>query len=145
MDDVNEQDEADRAPAGNAPQSTGTFWDWIGCEWTEGTEGRVTVSLTVKPRHLNHIGIVHGGVYATLIDSAMGLAVMRSRPDHSVVTTNLNMHYVAPAATGKLTVTAEIVHASRKLVTAQAKAFGEGGALCALGTGTFRVLEKQGG
>ncbi|CAG7657887.1 PaaI family thioesterase [Paenibacillus allorhizosphaerae] len=145
MDDVKEEGEADRPSTDSAPKSTGTFWDWIGCEWTEEKDGRVTVSLTVEPRHLNHIGIVHGGVYATLIDSAMGLAVMRSRPDHSVVTTNLNMHYVAPATIGKLTVTAEIVHASRKLVTAQAKAFGEGGALCAFGTGTFRVLEKQGG
>lgn len=120
-----------------------TFWGWLGCEFVDLNEREVTVALDVKPHHLNLIGILHGGVHATLIDSAMGLMAMAARPDESVVTTNLNLNYVAPAGLGRIAVTAELVHMSRKMVTTQAYARNAGGELLAFGTGTFRVIERQ--
>lgn len=120
-----------------------TFWGLVGCEFEELTEKQITVSLDIQPHHLNLIGIVHGGVHATMIDSAMGLMAMVARPQDNVVTTNLNMNYVAPTGKGKMIVTAEIVHMSRKMVTTQAYARNENGDLLAFGTGTFRVIDKQ--
>ena len=121
----------------------GTFWDYVGCEVVEINDKYVVVSLDILPHHLNLIGILHGGVHATLIDSTMGFIAMLARPEHSVVTVNLNLNYVAPIEKGKVLVTAEIVHASRKLITTQAFARREDGELLALGTGTFRVLDKK--
>ncbi|MUG45757.1 PaaI family thioesterase [Paenibacillus woosongensis] len=121
-----------------------TFWDYLGCEIAEIQEGKVIVTLDIQPHHLNLIGIVHGGVYATLVDSAMGLTAMLARPHDSVVTTNLSMNYVAKAEQGRISVTAEIVHSSRKSISTQAYARLENGELCAFGSGTFRVINGTG-
>ncbi|WP_083485011.1 PaaI family thioesterase [Paenibacillus ihumii] len=121
-----------------------TFWDYLGCEIAELHEGKVIVILDIQPHHRNLIGIVHGGVYATLVDSAMGLVAMLARPEDSVVTTNLGMNYVAKAEQGRIIVTAEIVHSSRKSISTQAFARLESGELCAFGTGTFRVIRGSG-
>ncbi|MGG1313253.1 MULTISPECIES: PaaI family thioesterase [Cohnella] len=120
--------------------AAGTFWDVLGCEIESATDSRVVVTLDIRPHHLNLIGIVHGGVYATLVDSAMGLLAMIAKPEANVVTTNLHMNFVAQAREGKLIVTAEPLHISGKSVTAQAFARTESGTLCAFGTGTFRVV-----
>jgi uncharacterized protein (TIGR00369 family) len=120
-----------------------TFWGLVGCEFEELTEKQIVVSLEIRPHHLNLIGILHGGVHATMIDSAMGLLAMIARPEENMVTTNLNLNYVAPTGKGKVVVTAEIVHMSRKMVTTQAYARTGEGELLAFGTGTFRVIERQ--
>lgn len=103
------------------------------------------MALDIEPRHLNLIGIVHGGVYATMIDSAMGLAAMMARPQDNIVTSGLNLHYVAPTGSGRMIVTADIAHQSRKTITVQAQARTEAGELLALGTGSFRVIGERKG
>ncbi|GAB6989970.1 PaaI family thioesterase [Paenibacillus pini] len=120
-----------------------TFWDYLGCQIDELNDKQVTISVDIKPHHLNLIGILHGGVHASVVDSAMGLLVMLARPEVNVVTIHLNMNYVAPTGEGKVIVTAELIHSTRKLITAQAYARKENGDLLAFGTGTFRVLEKS--
>ncbi|MEK8129192.1 PaaI family thioesterase [Paenibacillus filicis] len=124
-------------------EAEGTFWTFIGAELQALDPERVRVTLSVQPHHLNTIGLLHGGVSATLLDSAMGLVGMAARPDDTVVTTNLHLHYLAPVKRGTVTVTAEIVHSSRKLITAQGHIYDEQGALCTFGTGTFRVLDRK--
>lgn len=119
--------------------AVGSFVDYLGCRVDEANERRVVMTLDIRPHHLNLIGIVHGGVHATLIDSAMGLLAMIAKPEASVVTTNLNLNYVTKAEQGQITVTAELVHASRKSVTTMAYARLDHGEICAFGTGTFRV------
>ncbi|OAB34047.1 PaaI family thioesterase [Paenibacillus glacialis] len=119
-----------------------TFWGFLGCELEELSEKRVVVSIDIKPHHLNLIGILHGGVHATLIDSAMGLIAMIARPQDNVVTSNLSINYLAPTERGRVLVTAELIHSSRKMITTQAFARTENGELCAFGTGTFRVINK---
>jgi uncharacterized protein (TIGR00369 family) len=119
--------------------AVGSFVDYLGCQVEEANEHRVVMTLEIRPHHLNLIGIVHGGVHATLIDSAMGLLAMIAKPEASVVTTNLNLNYVAKAESGRITVTAEMVHVSRKSVTTMAYARMDQGEICAFGTGTFRV------
>lgn len=121
--------------------SKGTFWDHLGCVVEEATLTKVVISLQIEYHHLNLIGILHGGVHATLLDSAMGLMAMVGRPTANVVTVNLNVNYVASVGEGKVIVTAEPVHSSRKLVTVQAYARTEKGDLLAFGTGTFRVKD----
>jgi len=124
-------------------QAAGTFWGLVGCEIASLSQRQAVVTLEIKPHHLNLIGIVHGGVYATMIDSAMGLAAMMARPQENVVTSGLNLNYLAPIGQGKMVVTAAIAHQSRKTVTVQAQARTDGGELLALGTGSFRVIGRQ--
>jgi uncharacterized protein (TIGR00369 family) len=119
-----------------------TFWGYLGCRIVSADEqaGRIVISLNVKPHHLNVLGIIHGGVLSSLLDNAMGLAVMIARPDDKVVTTNLNVHFVSSLREGTLFVTAEVVHQSRRMITATGMIRGDGGQLTAMGTGSFRVI-----
>ncbi|MBB6637855.1 PaaI family thioesterase [Cohnella thailandensis] len=121
-----------------------TFWGLLGCEFERLEEKAAVISLTIEPKHLNMLGIVHGGVHATLIDCAMGLAVMRENPYENSVTTNLNLHYIAPAREGRVIATAEIVTRTRKTVHTIARVHDEAGELLAFGTGSFRILERKG-
>jgi uncharacterized protein (TIGR00369 family) len=117
-----------------------TFWGYLGCELVSMTEKQVIISLEVQSHHLNIIGIVHGGVLSSLLDNAMGIAVMVARPEDKAVTTNLNVHFVSPLKEGKLIVTAGIVHQSRKMITTQGRVTDAEGNLSAIGTGSFRVI-----
>jgi uncharacterized protein (TIGR00369 family) len=120
-----------------------TFWGLLGGQLIEWNEKQAVVSLDIKPHHLNLIGILHGGVHASLIDSAMGLMAMRAKPESNIVTSNLNLIYVAPIVEGRLVVTAEVLHSTGKTITTQAYAKTETGDLCAFGTGSFRVIDKR--
>lgn len=117
-----------------------TFWGYLGCELEQLKDNRAVISLDVQAHHLNLLGIMHGGVYASLLDNVMGLAAMAARPQDKVVTTNLNIHYMASIRQGRATATAELTHQSRKILTIQGAVTDENGALCALGTGSFRVI-----
>ncbi|MEW9698766.1 PaaI family thioesterase [Paenibacillus sp. SI8] len=117
-----------------------TFWGYLGCKFVSMESGVVTIALDAKPQHLNMIGIVHGGVLSSLLDNAMGIVIMTARPDEKAVTTNLNVHFVSPLKEGRLLVTAEIVHQSRKMITTQGRITDSEGNLGTIGTGTFRVV-----
>jgi uncharacterized protein (TIGR00369 family) len=117
-----------------------TFWGYLGCRIVSAEPGKVVISLDVQPHHLNLLGIVHGGVLSSLLDNAMGLAIMLTRPYEKTVTTNLNVHFLSSLRGGTLTVTADIVHSSRKMLTATGAIAGDDGQLTAMGTGTFRVI-----
>ena len=100
-------------------------------------EGRLT--LEVRPGHLRTLGIVHGGVIATLLDSALGMVAQRSSPpDHYVVTAQLNVHFIRPAFEGEtLVASSEIRHHGRKTAVAQGEIRTTEGALVATASATF--------
>ncbi|WP_243735231.1 PaaI family thioesterase [Paenibacillus turpanensis] len=118
----------------------GTFWTYLGCKMERLTDQELVISLDAQPHHLNVIGIVHGGVISSLLDNAMGAAVMALRPHEKVVTTNLNVHFVSPLKAGKLIVKASVLHQTRKSITAQATVSDQEGTLGSIGTGSFRVI-----
>lgn len=117
-----------------------TFWGYLGCQIVSAEPSKVVISLDVQPHHLNLLGIIHGGVLSSLLDNAMGLVIILTRPNEKVVTTNLNVHFVSSLRGGRLIATADIVHESRKMITATGTVVGEGGQLTAMGTGSFRVI-----
>ncbi|WP_054954803.1 PaaI family thioesterase [Paenibacillus dakarensis] len=116
-----------------------TFWGYLGCEMESVSVEEVVITLDVQPHHMNMMGIVHGGVLSSLMDNAMGIAVMFNRPGESTVTSNLNVHFLTPAREGKLTVKAHIVHRTRRSMTVESRIIHENGELVAISTGSFRV------
>lgn len=116
-----------------------TFWGYLGCKLASVSPEAVVVTLDAQSHHMNMMGIVHGGVLSSLMDNAMGIAVMLKRPGESTVTSNLNVHFLMPARAGLLTVTASIVHQTHRSVTAECKITNGKGELVAISTGSFRV------
>lgn len=121
--------------------SKNTFWDYVGAEVTEITDQHVNCTLDIKPHHLNMVGILHGGVHATLIDSAMGLLATLQKPNQDTVTIQLSINYFAAVKEGKIEVKTSVVQASRSLVTTEGTVFDEQGNMLAKGQAIFKVLK----
>ncbi|MBA3791596.1 MAG: PaaI family thioesterase, partial [Rubrobacter sp.] len=86
---------------------------------------------------------LHGGVYASLIDNAMGLSVLALVGVRSA-TIQMDVHFLGSVSEGRIICRSEVVHRTRRTATAEAKVHDETGTLVAMGTGTFRVFEKKG-
>jgi uncharacterized protein (TIGR00369 family) len=90
-------------------------------------------------------GAVHGGVTATLLDSAMGAAVMTTLDAATAyATANLNVHLTRSISlrTGRMIVEGWVVHRGSRLVTAEARLHDEQGRLLAHGTATYSLTER---
>ncbi|MDR7072120.1 PaaI family thioesterase [Fictibacillus barbaricus] len=89
----------------------------------------------------NSIGIVHGGLTATLLDTAMGTMASRVPGNKKgAVTVELKVDFLTPGIGEKFTCRAEVVHNGRQLVRMEGKVRNELGNLIASATGTFYKL-----
>ena len=100
-------------------------------------EGRLLLDL--GPGHLRSLGIAHGGVIATLLDSVMGWTASKaSPPDHYVVTAQLNVNFIRPGWEGEsLIASADLRHRGLKTAVAQAEVKTTAGHLVATASATF--------
>ncbi|MFO0547536.1 MAG: PaaI family thioesterase [Polyangiaceae bacterium] len=93
----------------------------------------------------NPMGPVHGGVAATLLDSAMGCAVMTTLDAGTAYTTaQLGVHLVRPLTpkTERCVVEGRVLHRGRSLATAEARLLDDRGALVAHGTTTCAIFPR---
>jgi acyl-CoA thioesterase len=83
-------------------------------------------------------GVLHGGVTATLIDTAMALAVRTHLGDDEFTTTiDLTVHYLRPHSEGTVICTAKCVRAGKRIFTVSADVENEKGKLIATGLSTY--------
>jgi uncharacterized protein (TIGR00369 family) len=89
--------------------ATGGFAERLGARPEHAEDGRATVRFEAAGEHLNPAGTLHGGVLATLVDTAMGLAVRSTTGEEEVpATSQLTVTYLRPGTPGPLTVTAQV-------------------------------------
>src|SRR5438067_1988237 len=115
----------------------------MGMEITEVSEGRVVFSAEPAEYHYNPLGVVHGGVAATLLDSAMGCAVQSVLPHGAGYTTlELKVNYLRPmtGATGIVYCEGKVIHVGGRIATAEARLTDTSGKLYAHGTTTCILL-----
>jgi uncharacterized protein (TIGR00369 family) len=99
---------------------------------------------TPQIKHLNPMGGIHGGWYATLLDSAVGCAVHTLMPiGRGYTTAELSVNIVRSATvkTGPLRAIGTVLHCGRQLATAEGKIVGPDGKLYAHATTTCLVFE----
>ena len=97
-------------------------------------------------RHYNPLGTVHGGWYATLLDSALGCAVHSGLPvGKSYTTLELKLNLVRALRDDVSRVRAEgrVVHPGNQVATAEARLVGPDGRLYAHGTTTCLVFDVR--
>ena len=107
-------------------------------------EGRAVFQGTPQLKHYNPLGGVHGGWYATLLDSALGCAVHTLMPAGRAYTTaelGINIVRAASIKTGALRAVGTVVHCGRQLATAEARIVGPDGKLYAHATTTCLVFD----
>jgi uncharacterized protein (TIGR00369 family) len=110
----------------------------------EVSEGRAVFQGTPGPAHLNPLGTIHGGWYATLLDSALGCAVHTMLPvGRGYTTAELGVNLVRAIGSKAPRVRAEgkVIHCGRQLATAEARLYGPDGTLYAHATTTCLVFE----
>jgi uncharacterized protein (TIGR00369 family) len=110
----------------------------------EVDDGRALFQGTPGPDHLNPMGGIHGGWYATLLDSALGCAVhTKMPPGRAYTTAQLGVNLVRAIGPKVPRVRAEgkVLHCGRQLATAEARLYGPDGTLYAHGTTTCLVFE----
>ena len=120
-----------------------TFSKHIGAKVEEVEPGRSIVYIEVEDTHLNGAGTLHGGVYASLLDNAMGLSVL-ALVGVRTATIEMNVHFLGAVNEGRITCESQVIHRTRRTATAEAKVRDADGNLVAMGTGAFRVFEKKG-
>ena len=114
----------------------------------EVEEGRVVFAVTPAEFHYNPIGVVHGGLAATLLDSAMGCAVQTTLPTGIAYTTlEVKVNFARPMTrdTGRVLAEAHVVHRGRTVATAEGRMLAEeSGKLIAHGTATCLLFSSNG-
>jgi uncharacterized protein (TIGR00369 family) len=120
-----------------------TFSRHIGAKVETVERGRATCYIDVEDLHKNGTGSLHGGVYASLIDNAMGLSVL-ALVGVRTATIEMNVHFLGAVTGGRITCSSEVVHRTRRTATAEAKVYDPDGNLVAMGTGAFRVFDTKG-
>jgi len=114
----------------------------LGFDLVEVEPGRVVFAAEPGDQHYNPIGMVHGGLAATLIDSATGCAVHTTLPAGTAyTTTDVQVRFVRPITrdTGRIECVGEVVHRGRTLATAEARVMA-GDRLLAHGTASLLIL-----
>lgn len=92
----------------------------------------------------NTLGIVHGGFTATVLDTAMGTLANKLLPEgYAAVTSQMNIHYLAPGIGDSLHCKAALIHKGRSTVVLEADVFRSDGRKIAHSSGSFFVVEKQ--
>ena len=105
--------------------------------------GEVAFTALPDPSHYNAGGTVHGGYTATLLDTAMGCAVLTLLDaDQSVTTMELKVAYHRPitAQTGQIEATGRVLSHGRRAAFAEAKLVDAAGRLLASGSSTLMLL-----
>lgn len=117
------------------------FNEHIGLKFLQRESGLFVGEIEIAPHHLNRAGIVHGGVYCTMLDTACGGAGLYcphpGRRRRSV-TLSLTTSFTGRCEGGRLVVTGRTVSVGRRIYTSRAEVHDAQGYLVAHGTGTFQ-------
>jgi uncharacterized protein (TIGR00369 family) len=108
--------------------------------------GRAVFQGAPGPAHLNPMGTVHGGWYATMLDSALGCSVHCALPvGQSYTTLELKVNIVRALSPSVQRVRAQgqVVHVGKQTATAEARLVGPDGKLYAHGSTTCLVFDTQ--
>ena len=115
----------------------------LGFEGFEVEEGSATFWITPAEYHYNPIGSVHGGLAATLLDSALGCAVHTLLPAGTGYTTvDLKVTFLRPLTveTGRVRAEANVVHLGGRIATSEGRILDEEGRVYAQGTAPLLIL-----
>lgn len=96
--------------------------------------------------HLNPMGTVHGGWFATLLDSALGCAVHTKMPPGRGYTTaefSINIVRALTPKVPRVRAIGQVLHCGRQLATAEGRLVGPDGTLYAHATTTCLVFELK--
>ena len=108
------------------------FAQLLGLELAEIERGTATFHLSVRDELKQNKGLLHGGVIASLIDTAAAFAaVTLLEPGQSTTTVDLTIHYLRPLTEGRASAHARVLRAGRRMLVISVDVLDETEALAA--------------
>lgn len=103
------------------------------------------IDLDIEPRHLNFMGFVHGGVFCTLLDTAMARSFFFSSPDEAKkgATLEMKVNFLKTANSGRITAYGKLVNSTRKTAYVEGWVENEDGKLLARASATMMLFENR--
>ena len=121
------------------------FYRWAGIELVDASPGHAEIAFEAGPEHVNLQGLVHGGMLATLADTAMGLAMRTSmEPGRRHVTVQLSMEFLSPGKQGRIVARGHTVKIGRQLGFAESEIVDARGRVLARARSTLSVTAARG-
>jgi len=99
----------------------------------------VTIACDLRKELHNMSGVLHGGVTATLVDAAAGMALMHR--GHKATTVELKINYLRPVTGRKVTARSRLVRIGKTLVTALVDVFDDRKNHAAVAIVTYMLLD----
>jgi acyl-CoA thioesterase len=121
------------------------FGELIGMHCEIPVAGKVNYYITIEDKHLATPIAAHGGVIASLMDAALGVACLSAVVnDNKVVSTlDLSLRYLKPAVLGATIVAkSEVISKGNRILVSEVKVY-DGETLIASGSGTFNAYPKE--
>jgi uncharacterized protein (TIGR00369 family) len=119
------------------------FAKLIGMRLVDIRPNEAVIEIDMRDELRQPSGVLHGGVTATLIDTAMAFAVRTYLTDtEPTATIDLTVHYLRPLVEGKASCTARVVRPGKRIFTVSADVVNEEGKLIATGISTYTRLEN---
>jgi len=89
---------------------------FLGIELGEMKRGQATLHLEMRDELRRNNGVAHGGVVASLADTAAAFAILTLlEPDQTTTTIDLTIHYLRPLVKGRVTARARVLRAGRRV------------------------------
>jgi len=123
-----------------------TIAETLGYDVTAAASGRATVTMEPNGKHLNPVGTVHGGIAATLLDSAMGLAIHTTlEKGLGQTTVEFKISLIRPITpeTGLISAEGVVLSRGRRVGTAEGRLTDRDGRLLAHGTTTCLIFPLE--
>lgn len=118
----------------------------MGYRVAEAGDGTAVIVSEPGEHHLNPYHVIHGGLAATLIDTATGCAISTQSPPGVYQTTiNLQVNFfrAMTEATGPVRCEARVIRRGRRIAVADAEVIGGDGTVYARGSATYMILESE--
>lgn len=121
------------------------FFRLLGVRLHEARADQATLALEYRDDLVQPTGILHGGLHAVLIDSAIAQALLTTiRPSFSVVTVHLDTKHFAPISGGQVFAEATVVRKGKRVAHGEAIVRDQAGKRVAQGWAVFAVTGGPG-
>lgn len=118
----------------------------LGVSLIEADYGHAIFEGVPDDSTFNPMGSVHGGYFASMLDSACGIAVHAAlEPGCGYTTLELKVQFIAPltARSGTVRAVGKLVSIGRRAAFSEASLFDGQGKLCATATSTLLILQPR--
>ena len=116
------------------------FNAFLGARVEPTGDGTAVARLALEPHHCNQRGVAHGGVVSSLLDSAMGVAVIAAIPkEWWCATTSLTVQFLAGAELGVIVAEGRVVRKGKRIAFVQGELRDASNKLLAVAQGTWHL------